>query len=67
MYVLAKFQLRILKTFEVTVLLSSCNRKINLYSKYRLISDGYFMSTADTYDVEEGPRLHHIILCIHNI
>ena len=35
MYRLAKFQLRILKAFEVTVLQSSGNRKINLYSKYR--------------------------------
>ena len=35
MCVLAKFQLRILKAFEVTVLQSSRNRKIDLYSKYR--------------------------------
>ena len=35
MYVLAKFQLRILKSFEVSALQSSSNRKINLYSKYR--------------------------------
>ena len=35
MYLLAKFQLRILKAFEVTVLQSSSNRKINFYSKYR--------------------------------
>jgi len=36
MYVLAKFQLHILKAFEVTALQSSSNRKINLYScKYR--------------------------------
>ena len=35
MYVLAKFQLCILKDFKVTVLQSSSNRKIDLYSKYR--------------------------------
>ena len=35
MCVLPKFQLRILKDFEVTVLQSSNNRKIVLYSKYR--------------------------------
>ena len=35
MYVLAKFQLRILKSFEVTALQSSSNRKIDLYIKYR--------------------------------
>ena len=35
MYLLVKFQLRILKSFEVTVLQSSRNRKIDLYSKYR--------------------------------
>ena len=35
MYVLAKFQLRILKAFEVTALQSSSNRKIDLYSKQR--------------------------------
>ena len=34
MYVLAKFQLPILKTFNVIVLQSSSNRKIDLYSKY---------------------------------
>ena len=35
MYLLVKFQLRILKAFEVTALQSSSNRKIDLYSKYR--------------------------------
>jgi len=35
MYMLAKFQLRILKAFEVTALQSSSNRKIDLYSKHR--------------------------------
>ena len=35
MYVLAKFQLRILKDFEVTALQSNSNRKIDLYSKHR--------------------------------
>ena len=35
MYMLAKFQLRILKAFEVTALQSNSNRKVDLYSKYR--------------------------------
>jgi len=35
MYVPAKFQLRILKAFEVTALQSNSNRKIDLYSKRR--------------------------------
>ena len=35
MYLLVKFQLRILKAFQVAALQSSSNRKIDLYSKYR--------------------------------
>ena len=35
MYVLAKFQLQILKIFQVTTLQSNSNRKIDLYSKHR--------------------------------
>ena len=35
MYVLAKFQLRILEAFKVTALQISRNRKIDLYSKHR--------------------------------
>ena len=35
MYVLAKFQLHILKAFEVTALQSNSNRNIDLYSKHR--------------------------------
>ena len=35
MHVLVKFQLRILKAFEVIALQNSSNRKINLYSKQR--------------------------------
>ena len=35
MYVLAKFQLRILKAFEVTALQSNSNWKIDLYSQHR--------------------------------
>ena len=38
MYVLAKFQLRTLKAFEVTALQISSNRKIDLYSKHRKIN-----------------------------
>ena len=35
MYVLVRFQLYILKTFQVTALHSCSNRKIDLYSKHR--------------------------------
>ena len=35
MYLLAKFQLHILKAFKFTALQSSRNRKINFYSKYK--------------------------------
>ena len=35
MYVLAKFQLCILKAFENTALQSNSHRKIDLYSKHR--------------------------------
>ena len=35
MYVMAKFQLCVLKTFEATALKISTNRTIDLYSKYR--------------------------------
>ena len=34
MHVLAKFQLRILRAFEVTALQSNSNRKIDLYSEH---------------------------------
>ena len=35
MYVLAKFQLHILKAFEVTALQSGRNSKIDLYGQHR--------------------------------
>ena len=35
MYMLAKFQLRIIKALKVIALQSSSNRKIDLYSKHR--------------------------------
>ena len=35
MYLLAKYQLRILKAIEVTALQSNSNRKIDLYSKHK--------------------------------
>ena len=61
MYVLAKFQLRILKPFEVTVLQSSSNRKIDFYSKHRKNTLQAFFKTDVTYKWSEvGTRiLHH--------
>ena len=35
MYMLAKFQLRIIKALEVIAVQSRSNRKIDLYSKHR--------------------------------
>ena len=61
MYVLAKFQLRILKAFEVAALQSSSNRKIDLYSKYREHKLQALSKTHVTYEWSEvGTQiLHH--------
>jgi len=61
MCVLAKFQLRILKAFEVTVLQSSSNRKINLYRKYRENKLQVLTKTDVTYKWSEvwTQNLHH--------
>ena len=52
MYVLAKFQLHILKAFEATTLQSSRNRKINLYSKHRENKLQALPKTDVTYGVQ---------------
>jgi len=61
MYVLAKFQLRILKAFEITFLQRSSNRKIDLYSKHRENKLQALPKTGVTYEWSEvGTRsLHH--------
>jgi len=61
MCVLPKFQLRILKAFEVTVLQSSSNRKINLNSKYRKNKVQALTKTGVTYEWSEvrTRNLHH--------
>jgi len=53
MYVLAKFQLCILKPFEVTALQSSRNRKIDFYSKYRENKLQTLPKTDVTYEWSE--------------
>ena len=61
LYVLAKFQLNILKTFEATVLQISRSRKIDLYSKYRE-NELQALTKADvTYEWSDGKTqdLHH--------
>ena len=60
-YVLAKFQLRILKAFEVTALQSNSNKKIDLYSKHRENKLQALTKTDVTYKWNEvGTRiLHH--------
>ena len=59
--VLAKFRLCILKAFEVTVLQSSSNRKIDLYSKYRENKLQMLTKTNVTYEWSEvrTRNLHH--------
>ena len=61
MYMLAKFQLHILKAFEVTALQSNSNRKIDLYSEHRENKLQALPKTDVTYKWSEvGTRiLHH--------
>jgi len=61
MYVLAKFQLHILKAFEVTALQSNSNRKIDLYSKHKENKLQVLPKTVVTYKWSEvGTQiLHH--------
>ena len=64
MYVLAKFQLHILKAFEVTALQSSSNRKIDLYSKHRENKLQALSKTDVTYKWSEvGARILHHHVC----
>jgi len=64
MYVLAKFQLRILKAFEVTPLQSSSNRKIDLYSKYRENKLQALPKMDVTYEWSEvGTQILHHHVC----
>ena len=63
MHVLVKFQLRILKAFEVTALQSNSNREIDLYSKHRENKLQALLKTDLTYKWSElGNRIlrHHI-------
>ena len=62
MYVLAKFQLRILKAFEVMALQSSSNRKIDLYSKHR---ENKLQSLPKTYVTYEWSEVRTQILNHH--
>ena len=61
MYLLAEFQLRILKAIEVTALQSNSNRKIDLYSKHRENKLQAFPKTDVTYkwSVVRTRILHH--------
>ena len=61
MYQLIKFQLHILKAFEVTALQSSSNRKIDLYSKYRENKLQALTKMDVTYEWSEAQtrNLHH--------
>ena len=63
MYVLAKFQLHILKAFEVIALQSNSNRKIDLYSKHRENKLQVLAKTDVTYkwsEVETQILHHHV-------
>ena len=63
MYLLAKFQLRILKSFEVTALQNSSNRKIDLYSKYWENKLQVLTKTDVTYEWSDSQtqNLHHCV------
>ena len=63
MYVLAKLQRRILKSFEVTALQSNSNKKINLYSKHKKNKLQALPKMDVTYKWNEvGTRIlcHHV-------
>ena len=63
MHLLSKFQLRILKTYEVTALQSSSNRKIDLYSKHRENKLQALTKTDVTYEwsAAQTRNLHQCI------
>ena len=60
-YVLVKFQFCILKSFKVTALQSSSDRKIDLYSKYRKNKLQALTKTDVTYEWSDAQiqNLHH--------
>ena len=63
MYVVAKFQLHIPRSFKVTTLQDSSNRKINLYSKYQENKLPVVIKTDVTYkwsDVLTQSLHHHV-------
>ena len=64
MYLLAKFQLRILEAIEVTALQSNSNRKFDLYSKHRENKLQALTKTDVTYKWSEvGTRILHHHVC----
>ena len=64
MHVLVKFQLRILKAFEVIALQSNSSRKINLYSKHRENKLQALPKMNVTYKWSEvGTRIFHHHIC----
>ena len=64
MYLLAMFQLRILKAIEVTALQSNSNRKIDLYSKHRENKLQALPKTDVTYKwIEVGTQILHHHVC----
>jgi len=63
MYMLAKFQLHIIKGFEVIALQSNSNRKIDLYSKHRENKLQALLKTDVIYkwsEVETRILHHHV-------
>ena len=64
MYVLAKFQLYILKAYEVTALQSNSNRKIDLYSKHRENKLQVLPKTNVTYTAKTNA--YYKVLCFQN-
>jgi len=64
MFVLAKFQIFILKAFEVTTLQSSSNRIIGLYSKYKENKFQVLTKMDVTYGCSDVQirNLHHRVL-----
>ena len=59
MCVLAKFQLPILKAFEVTFLQNSSNRKINLYSRQNKLQALTKMDVTHKWSKVWTQNLHH--------
>ena len=62
-FLCSKFHLHILRTYKVTDLQSSCNRKIDLYSKYRKNKLQVLIKTDVTYEwsAVHTRNLHHSV------